>query len=276
MTGTGGWALLLSKRALRRAVAADRLEHTMSQPLNEPRGPAPQWLVVGGSVAIVCHLLAVGAVVLAAPSGLWFVPQIGPTMAEPPTFAVAVNNVTGPNYLQPIKLANDYHFMSNRTMQPGVELEARLKFKDGTEKVLKFPDKDTNPWVRHRQSLLVRGLGDDRPVPLDPTKGVALVTEKVKKRMISYWEASPQDPVLRLKTVPEDLIPRDRGEVLRPSEWSLLLAQSYARYLCRTYGAESVELVRYHQDTIRPDVMLWPRPPQSFPVMKANFGEFSR
>ncbi len=248
----------------------------MSQPSLDPRRPLPQWLVFAGSVAIVGHLLALGAVVVAAPSGLWFVPPIGPTMAEPPTFAAAINDITAPHYLVPVKLAYNYHFPSNRPMQPGVELEAKLKFKDGREQTLTFPDKDANPWVRHRQALLIRGLGDDRPVMMDPTKGVGVTTSKVKKQSISYWEASRDDPVLHLKTEAEDLIPRDRGEVLRPSEWSLLLAKAYGRYLCRTYGAESVELIRHHQDAIRPDVMLWPRAPESFPVLKANFGEFSK
>jgi hypothetical protein len=72
-------------------------------------------------------------------------------------------------------------------------------------------------------------------------------------------------------------VPRNR-EVYRPSEWSLLLAQSYARYLCREYGAESVELIRYTQEVIHPVVLFGDRaPPQeAFPVLKANFGEFSK
>jgi hypothetical protein len=251
----------------------------MPQPPPDSRIALPRWLIVAGSVAIAVHLLALGALVLAAPSGPWWVPPpVGVTDALPPTFAAAVNDVTAPNYLHHVKLTHNYHFNSNRAALPGVELEARLKFKDGSVKTLKFPDKDANPWVRHRQSLLVRVLAADRPVMLDPTKGVALVRDAVKKPTIQYWDLTPGDPTLRIKTEAEDRIPRRPGEVFRPSEWSLLLAHAYARYLCREYGAESVELIRYTQEVIHPVVLFGDRPPpqEAFPVLKANFGEFSK
>src|SRR5207244_10160879 len=130
-------AFPLSLRASRPRAA--RLEFTMSLPPSESRIALPRWLIVAGSVAIAVHLFAVGALVLAAPSGPWFVPQVGPSPALPPTFADAVNEVAAPNYLHPVKLTHNYHFNSNRTAVPGVELEAHLKFKDGTVKTLKFP-----------------------------------------------------------------------------------------------------------------------------------------
>jgi hypothetical protein len=253
----------------------------MPQPPPDSRIAPPRWLIVAGSVAIAVHLFALGALVLAAPSGPWWVPPpVGVSDALPPTFAKAVEEITTLNYLRHVKLTHNYHFNSNRTAIPGVELEAHLKFKDGSVKTLKFPDKDANPWVRHRQSLLVRALADDRPVMLDPTKGVALVREGAKKRTIQYWEIAPPEgkyQSLRLKTEAEDRVPRNR-EVARPSEWSLLLAQSYARYLCRGYGAESAELIRYTQEVIHPVVLFGERAPQqeAFPVLKANFGEFSK
>jgi hypothetical protein len=252
----------------------------MSLPPSDSRIALPRWLVVAGSVVIAVHLFAVGALVLAAPTGPWWVPQVGPSPALAPTFADTVNEVTAPNYLRHVKLTHNYHFISNRTALPGVELEARLKFKDGQVKTLMFPDKDANPWVRHRQLLLIRGLTDDRPVMTDPTKGVALVRDAVKKPKVQYWEIAPPEgkyQSLRLKTEAEDRIPRNR-EVLRPSDWALLLAKSYARYLCHEYGAESVELIRYTQEPIFPVVLLGQRAPQqeAFPVLKANFGEFSK
>jgi hypothetical protein len=252
----------------------------MSLPPSESRLALPRWLIVAGSAAIAVHLFAVGALVLAAPSGPWFVPQIGPSPALPPTFADTVNEVTAPNYLRHVKLTHNYHFNSNHTSLPSVELEAHLKFKDGRVKTLKFPDPDANPWVRHRQLLLIRGLTADVPVMTDPTKGVALAREAVKKPTVQYWEITPPEgkyQSLRLKTEAEDRIPRNR-EVMRPSEWALLLAKSYARYLCHEYGAESVELIRYTQEPIFPAVLFGPPPPQqeAFPVLKANFGEFSK
>jgi hypothetical protein len=252
----------------------------MSLPLSESRIALPRWLVVAGSAAIAVHLFAVGALVLAAPSGPWWVPPpVGVTDALPPTFAATVNEVTATHYLRHVKLTHNYHFASNRMTMPGVELEARLKFKDGQVKTLKFPDQDANPWVRHRQLLLIRGLTADVPVIMDPTKGVNLAPEGVKKPTIQYWEIAPPEgkyQSLRLKTEAKDRLPTNR-EVLRPSDWALLLAKSYARYLCHEYGAESVELIRYTQEPIYP-VVLFERPPQqeAFPVLKANFGEFSK
>jgi hypothetical protein len=255
----------------------------MSLPPSESRLALPRWLIVAGSAAIAVHLFAVGALVLAAPTGPWWVPQIGgPSPAEPPVFAAAVNEVTAPNYLRHVKLTHNYHFTSNHTPLPGVELEARLKFKDGRVQTLKFPDPDANPWVRHRQLLLIRGLTADVPVMRDPTKGVELVRDAVKKPKIQYWEIAPPEgkyQSLRLETKAEDLIPRrPGGDVMRPSEWALLLAKSYARYLCHESGAESAELIRYTQEPIFPAVLFGPRAPQqeAFPVLKANFGEFSK
>jgi hypothetical protein len=241
----------------------------------------PRWLIAAASVAIVVHLFAVGAVVLAARSGPWWAPSLGgPSPAEPPVFAAAVSDLTTPNYLMPLKLADNGHYMSNRPELPGVKLEAVLKFANGKEETLTFPDQNANPWVRHRQALLVRALSEDRPVMLDPSSSVNLVRGEAVRKMIEYWEAEagpPQDKyrTLRLKTEAKDLVPRNR-EVFRPSEWSLLLARSYARYLCRTYGADKVVLIRYTQEAITPVELFRDRGAEPFPVLKAIFGEFSK
>jgi hypothetical protein len=80
--------------------------------------------------------------------------------------------------------------------------------------------------------------------------------------------------VLSVRTVPEHLLPRDR-QVFRPSEWSLLLAQSYGRHLCRAHGAASVEIIRRTREAIPPAVLNLPEPPaELFETLSANFGEF--
>lgn len=63
----------------------------------------------------------------------------------------------------------------------------------------------------------------------------------------------------------------------KPSEFSFLLARAYSRYLCRTYGAAKVEVLRHHQDPIRPYVLTEANvPAQAFNEIISNFGEFSR
>ena len=47
---------------------------------------------------------------------------------------------------------------------------------------------------------------------------------------------------LHLQAVPQHRLPRYPGR-MRPQEWSLILARSYGRYLCRTHGAASAEVV---------------------------------
>ncbi len=246
----------------------------MSDTPSRPAGVLPRWLVIVGSLVIIVHLVAVGTAVLAAQSGPWFVPQFGPSPALPPKFAEVIHNVTGPNYLEHVKLAHTYHFASNRPDPPEVKLEARLKFADGRTQTVHFPDKDANLWVRHRQSLLLQRLADDMPIPPQPTENIPAPGQKVNE--VQYWEqAKPGD--LRLTKKPEHLIPRNR-EVARPSDLALLLAHSYGRYLCRAYGAESVELIRHTRNPLPPAVLYMKEAPaQEFnPELSANFGEISK
>ena len=74
--------------------------------------------------------------------------------------------------------------------------------------------------------------------------------------------------------MPEHLIPRDRP-VFRPSEQSLLLARSYARYLCRTHGAATAELIRHTGEPITPAVMFTSGQPPAAAVNEliSSFGE---
>ena len=60
----------------------------------------------------------------------------------------------------------------------------------------------------------------------------------------------------RLCAVPQFFIPRTRGQVERPSDWSLILAHSFSRYLCRTQGAASAEVIRRSRDPVSYNVLL--------------------
>jgi len=242
----------------------------MSQSQSNQLAAVPRWIMIVGSVAIAGHLVAVLAMVLAAQSGPWFTPM-GPSSALPPPFAESINEVASPNYLRWIKMTNDYHFASNRPALPAAIFEVRLKDQDGKElAILKFPDGKANFWVRHRQSMLARALADDQPV--QPTQGELIPAPGQQVHTVQIWDGEPQHQQLR--TVPEHLIPRERP-VFRPSEWSLLLAKSYARFLCRTHGAASAEVIRHTRESLSP--MIWRGfnpPPESTNDFVAHFGDF--
>jgi hypothetical protein len=245
----------------------------MPQPPSDPTSTVPRWLVILGSVAIMVHLLAVTTVVLAAPSGPWVTPE-GPALSTPPPFALSLNRVATPAYLQWVKLTHPYRFASNRSDVPAVIFEVNLKDDAGRPMAtFKLPDPKANYWVRHRQSQLAGGLAPDQLV--QPRPGEVLPAPNQKIETVSIWEGGP-DRNLRLREVPEHLVPRDR-QVWRPSEWSMLLAESYVRYLCRAHGAASGELVRRTRQPVHPALLFMPEPPPGeFEDLIAHFGEFHR
>ena len=241
--------------------------------VTDTSGKLPSWVVGLGSVVIAGHLLAVVIVVLAAPSGPWPA-EGGSTLSTPPQFAYSLNDLAPATYLQTLGMMNHYHFNSNRPAVPGISIEVRLK--DASGKVLstvKFPDEDSNFSVRHRQSLLARGLADDQPIAPPQGEVIAAANRAVPTSQI--WETGAAQELV-LKAVPEHLIPRDRP-VFRPSEQSLLLARSYARYLCRQHGAAQAEVIRHTQEPIPPAVMFITGPPPADAAGKlnSNFGELA-
>jgi hypothetical protein len=81
--------------------------------------------------------------------------------------------------------------------------------------------------------------------------------------------------VLKIRYVEQHLVPRDRP-VMQPAPWSLLLADAYARHLCRTQHAARVEIIRHTRPTVPPAVMVGEMPGGGFDEMTANFGELPR
>jgi len=233
--------------------------------------PIPRWLVIVASVGIGAHLFAIGGLALAAQSGPWAI-EFGSSMAMPPRFAQEINDVSIPYYLRWLRLTHNYHFPSNRPEMPGVFFEAELKDDSGNViKTVKFPDDKANFWLRHRQLLLARALFEDLQV--QPQRGEAIAPPKQMPPSVEIWEPG-QGNVLRLRAVPEHLVPRDRT-VFRPAEWSRLLARSYARYLCRMHGAASAEIIRHTKDPILSGVLLEPSAPSPEEFV-ASFGEVKR
>jgi hypothetical protein len=235
--------------------------------------PLPPALIWGGSAVIVFHFFAIIMLVLAAQSGPWAT-RFGDSPALGPLFATKVNDVLRPGYLQPLHMTHDYHFLSNRLMTSEVKIEARLKDDQGNLTTLNFPDPEANAWVRHRQSLLALALGDDLAV--QAPRGEAIPAPDKKMPTVTIWEPVKGEANLRLRTVQEHLVPKDRP-VFRPSDWSLLLARSYARYLCREHGAVSVELIRHSKDPVVPAMMFLDEPPPgTFEELVCSFGEYRR
>jgi len=231
----------------------------------------PRWLVIVSSLVIGFHLLAVLVNALAVWSGPWPVMD-GPPMATPPQFAVTLHSRTG-DYLQAVRLTHNFHFTTNRAALPTVYGEAKLRDDEGKEvAVVRIPDPNANRWVRHRQEVLIRGLGDDQPVAPPGTEIIPAPGQKAPEQEL--WQAAENEPRnLRLVRVPSHLVPRDRP-MLAPSPMAITLANSYARYLCRAHGAASVEFVRRSRDAIPPRILFEDNVPAgALDELVSNFGE---
>jgi hypothetical protein len=245
----------------------------MPQSQANPRIALPRWAVLTVSAAIAFHLVALLILVLGAHSGPWYSP-FGRTQANPPKFAEGANDFFKSWYYPLLSMGHDYHFSKNDPEEQGVFLEVLLKDRSGTVvDTLTFPDKDENPWVQHRQALLVWGLGDD--IPVQPPRGEVIPGETKKGRTITIWDAPEGEPIQRKTTVAEMLIPRNR-DVYRPSERSLRLAESFARYLCRKHGVPTVELIRHHRNAVMPENlwMLDQLPPEWSDEL-SSFGDYT-
>jgi hypothetical protein len=170
-----------------------------------------------------------------------------------------------------LKMTHNYHFATNRPGAAAAYLEVRLKDASGNEvATVKFPDDGANFWVRHRQSVLVSWFTDD--VPVMPPQGEVVAAPHQQVPTVTIWDSTGPRR-LRLRTVPEHLIPRDRP-VYRPSEVSMLLARSYARYLCRLYGAASADVVRHSKEPIPPVVLFQDDTPAgAFDELVSDFGK---
>jgi hypothetical protein len=261
----------------------------MPRPPLQGGGPLPRWLIAVGSAAILYHLAAIIIPILDAPSGPWVTGE-GPRPAEAPAFAHSAADLAKV-HADYLRLAHSYHFVTNRPGDiPGVQFEVHLKNTQGEEIAkLYFPDKDANPWVRHRQELLASALAPDLPMEQQGGEVIPAAGEKV--RTVSIWALPSEDlsgnnPMqppppadrntpLHLVTLPQHRVPRNRM-AMRPSDWALVLVHSYARYLCSSHGAASAEIVRHTREPVPPAVLFGGDvPPPVFKDLVANFGEMT-
>jgi hypothetical protein len=247
----------------------------------------PRWLVAAGSAAIIVHLAAILVPILDVQSGPW-VTNEGPRPAEAPHFAHAAAGLATA-HADYLRVAHSYHFVSNRPGDlPGVEFDVRLKNDKGEViDTLHFPDRNANPWVRHRQEVLASSLALDLPIEQQGAERLyagevpkvplwALPNEDFKSGVPPPPPQGDRNPPLHLQAVDQNRLPRYPGR-MRPSEWSLILARSYARYLCATHGAASAEIVRRTKQPIPPAVLFGNEtPPAAFNELEANFGGMSQ
>jgi hypothetical protein len=230
----------------------------------------PPWAIRLGSALILLHFLAIGTLVLAASNGPWPT-RFGESTGNGPFFAEKMNGLFS-FYLQPLRLTHNYHYPSDHPLTSAVYFEAQLKNAKGVVfKTVKIPDDNANFWVRHRQSLLALGLGQDMPYQAPRSEAIPAPGKKAAE--VTYWEGEANS--LKLVQKEEHLVPKDRP-VFRPSEWSLLLARSYQRYFSRRYDAAAVELIRHSKEPVMPAHMFVPAPPGTFDEMLSSFGEYSR
>jgi hypothetical protein len=261
----------------------------------------PRWLMIVGSMAIGFHLLTLGIQALAAPSGPWPMEPMGAAPMPPPVFAARLYDLTGSYYLPAIKLTHNYHFLTNNTSGEEIYLEAHLTDRDGNAVTIKLPEDGANFWVRHRQSLLANGLAGDMPrtgqgAPTvmregqkaatvsiwfpreeDLTRGELGGDESKKLKELAHRFGVKQEALGYLKELEEYRLSRTVPS-MGPNRRAMVLADAYARHLCRQYGADKVELVRYFQSRI-PPVFLDPQQeamPGAFSKQASYFGELPR
>jgi hypothetical protein len=247
----------------------------MSDSSTQPVEGLPRWLLWIGSLALIFHFTALGIHALAAPSGPW--PNDDNGIVSPPLAAARLDSFFA-DYLKPIRLTHNYHLLANRTPgMPGVYLEFRLKDEEGHEiGTVKLPDENASCWVRHRQSLLTQYVvWEDWPIRPPQSEVIAAPNQEVPK--VQYWEMVGKGQ-LQLLTVDINHIPKDRPvPVQGPKDWSLLTARAFARHLCREHGAAKVQVLRHHQEAIRPIVLTEQRAQaRDFDEVVSDFGEFSK
>jgi hypothetical protein len=243
----------------------------MSKPSSHADHFLPTWLIGLGSAIIAGHLLAISASVLAVRSGPW--PTFfGDSVDEPPQFATSIDSVMRPGYLESLRLAYHYDPPSNRPEQPGVAFEARLKNASGeTVTTLKIPDSSANPWVQHRQRLLAQALAPDLRV--EPPRGEVIAAPGRQVPTVEIWRPDPT-ATLQMRSVSQNDQVLREPDVWQPTELSKLLVRSYARYLCRKYGAASAEIVRRTRPWIPPVVVFENEAPPEPTDLVAVYGEF--
>lgn len=236
--------------------------------------PLPSWLVLLASLFIAFHLLALGVLVLSAPSGPWLTP-FGPSQEPGPAFAGRIAAVTTEYYLRPLQMTHNYHFMGNRPEKPGIFLEARLRDAEGRLiDTVRLPGLRDNAWLRQRHEALAQALGNDDQVPAPQGEQIAAPGQKAPTMKV--WEPTGPNQLV-YRAVETAKLPRN-GTIPRPNDWALVIAHATMRHLAREHGVASVELIRHSRQPIVPAFLFGdaPPPPGTFDTLVSTFEEYHR
>jgi hypothetical protein len=238
-----------------------------------PVRPLPSAMVIGASVFIAFHLFAVVILVLSATSGPWVSP-FGPSPALGPEFATRIAGLTTQYYLQPLQMTHNYHFPGNRPDVSGIYFEVRLRDAQGRDiERVRFPSPSGSAFLRQRYNQLAQQLGNDEPVEAPRAEQIAGPGKKAPT--VKIWEPQGPNKVV-LKEVASHLVPKNQP-VSRPREWSLIVARSYMRHLCREKGAASAELTRFSRQPIMPFLLLMDEaPPGTYDTLESTYEVYRR
>jgi hypothetical protein len=229
-------------------------------------------------LAIVFHLTSTILRALAWPSGPWPTADGLRPVPAPPFASEAYASLPGV-YLSALRLAHPMHFLTNDPAQPDVSFRATLKDPGGNEHALTFPDNNTNVWVRHRQRLLAKGLTFDEAVNVNDMEKLPPPGKEPKKVRLWKMTSAPGNPEERHKledvqeSLVKDLVGPNGMPPQKPSAQEMLFVNAYARYLCRTYGASKVKIVRHVQGHIPPDILMADKAPDQFQTIESDYGE---
>jgi hypothetical protein len=199
------------------------------------------------SLLVVVHLGATLVLALAAKSGPW-----GDELAEAPRFIPPSVVASAARYLSALHLEDNFHYPSNRPATVEVWFEAVLYDKAGKEiGRRKYPQDGAWAPLRQRESMLAFALASDRPRLKEGTDIIQPAGEDPKK--IPLWRSPNPDAKAEIVWVAEQELSRnpaapDEG----PTEWELAVARSFAKYLCRATGADTVEIIRHFLPAMPP------------------------
>lgn len=220
------------------AASADGTDAALPAAETEHPIRLPAWAQVTASVVIAFHLVAVTASVLAIPTGPWVVFG-GTGMASPPRFAdrlVDAPPIRG--YLQALHLTDGH-----RSLWNGVPEQARIEavLLDDNDKelgTLTFPDAKATGTVRQRQLLMALALNSEEMLP--PATSEEVPAPGAVVDTVSFFRSLDGRKFERVE-IDKNLLPRNRNN-MTPTDWAMINARSFGRYLTKKHNATKVEL----------------------------------
>lgn len=141
----------------------------------------PLWAKLVAIPVILWHIAAILVMVLSTESGPW--PD---GYAHPPMFASQAY-ARASQYLDPLRLQDDYRFSSNVKPDDDFRLELQLKDAQGNDLgIVRYPDPNASRSTQHRQKLVAEILRN--PIFLQPRAGEFIPPDGQTIPMVKYWK----------------------------------------------------------------------------------------